>query len=410
MVTARRSWTIPAAVLLAVSCNRSSPAPWAFEPRARALAAAASVHELAVDSSGTPAMLVVYDEDGKSRVGYTMSHDGGDNFMRMIPVSEPGASVSAQGESSPTLAKTPTAIYALWEQAESKGGSDLMLARSLSYGHSFDKPVRVNDDDAAFHGFSSVGAAPNGEVYAVWLDDREMGPSSETFAVYLARSNNQGASFEKNRRVALSACPCCRPRIAFGAQGEVYVAWRKVFAGDVRDMAVSTSRDGGETFAPEVRVADDGWQLRGCPHSGASMASSNGRLYVAWLTEGRERRPRIQLAWSDDQGGHFHAPLAVSGDSLDPNHPVLSASEDGRVLITFQARARKTDGSWGPATAFVAEVTGDRVSSPTPLPNGGGSVSYPQLAAGTGGRVYVAWSQRTDQGSSLVMLRGRREQ
>jgi hypothetical protein len=62
-----------------------------------------------------------------------------------------------------------------------------MLGRSLSYGHSFEKPVRVNDDQMAFHGYSSVGAAPNGDVYAVWLDGREEGASSETFAVYIGR-------------------------------------------------------------------------------------------------------------------------------------------------------------------------------------------------------------------------------
>jgi len=284
-----------------------------------------------------------------------------------------------------------------------------MLARSLSYGQNFDKPVRVTDNDTTFHGFSSVAAAPNGDVYAVWLDGRDGGPSSETSAVYLARSKDRGATFEPNQRVALSACPCCRPRISFGVKGEMYVAWRKVFAGEVRDMVASTSRDGGKTFAPEVRVADDGWQLRGCPDSGPALIQSAGRLYIAWLTEGREHLPRIQLSWSDDQGGHFHAPVAVSSDSLDPNHPVLTASEDGRVLLTFQARNKKTDGTWEPSTIFVAEINEDRVSIPTALTNGAAPAAYPQAVAGTGGRVYVVWTQRTDQGSSAVLLRGRRD-
>jgi hypothetical protein len=99
--------------------------------------------DLAVDSSGGLGMLVTYAENGKTRVGYTKSHDGGDNFMQVIPVSAPEASVSAQAESSPTLAKIPTAIYALWEQKGPGGTNDLMLGRSLSYGHSFDPPVHV---------------------------------------------------------------------------------------------------------------------------------------------------------------------------------------------------------------------------------------------------------------------------
>ena len=402
-------WAAVAILLPTASCNRGVPATWIFEPHPKGVIATGSAQDVAVDSSGAPGMLVVYDENGKSRLGYTMSHDGGDSFMHAIAVSGTDASVSVQAEASPTLAKVPTAIYGLWEQPGAKGQNDLMLARSLSYGHSFDQPVRVNDEEKSFHGYSSVAAAPDGDVYAVWLDGRETAPSSETFAIYFARSRNQGATFEKNKRVALAACPCCRPRIAVGAHQELHIAWRKVFPGDIRDMVVSTSYDGGNTFAPEVRVADDGWHLRGCPHSGPSMVESNGRLYVAWLTEGRDQHPRIQLAWSEDHGRHYHPPVVISGETLDPNHPVLSASEDGRVLVIFQGRARKADSAWEPAAAFMVEVAGDKVSSPMPLPKDAGSVSNPHIAAGTGGRVYVAWTQRIDESGKPVLLRGRRQ-
>jgi len=412
---AGRFAAIPAAVVLLTSCNRTSPTPYAFEPRPRTVFNADRVTgsrdpKLEISSSGMLSMLVVYEDGGRSRLGYTMSHDGGDSFMPLIPVSESGATVQSHGENSPTLATLPTAIYAFWEQGGSKGASDLMLARSLNYGQSFDKPVRVTDYETAFHGFSSVAAAPNGDVYAVWLDGREEGAPSETFAVYLARSKDHGATFERNRGVALSACPCCRPRIAFGVHGELYVAWRKVFSGEIRDMVVSTSRDGGDTFAPEVRVADDGWQLRGCPDSGPGVIQSGGRLYIAWLTEGREHRPRIQLSWSDDQGTHFHVPVTVPRDNLDPNHPVLAASEDGRILLSFQARNRKNDGSWEASSIFVAEIRGDQVSVPKALSNGGAPASYAHVVAGTGGRVYVTWTQRTDKGSGAVLVRGRRDQ
>ena len=196
MVKPRISWAISAAALLMISCHTSSTprsaSPWSFEPHPRAVFSGEKIAgmrdpKLAISSSGMLSMLAVYDDGGKSRLGYTMSHDGGDSFMPLIPVSESGAAVQSHGENSPTLTTLPTAIYALWEQAGLRGGSDLMLARSLSYGQNFDKPVRVTDNETAFHGFSAVSAAPNGDVYAVWLDGREEGPSSETFAVYLAR-------------------------------------------------------------------------------------------------------------------------------------------------------------------------------------------------------------------------------
>jgi hypothetical protein len=173
-------------------------------------------------------------------------------------------------------------------------------------------------------------------------------------------------------------------------------------------MVVSTSRDDGKTFATETRVAEDGWRLRGCPHSGPSIIQSGNRLYIAWLTEGHEQRPRIQLAWSDDQGSHFHAPITASSDSLDPNHPALATSEDDRTLLVFQGRAKKADGSWSPSTVFVEEVNSDKVSAPNAVATTGGAVSYPHVAVGTGGRSYVVWTQRTDQANAALLLRGRR--
>jgi hypothetical protein len=102
------------------------------------------------------------------RLGYSMSHDGGDNFMPLIPVSANGANVSTHGESSPILATAPGGIYALWQQ----GRNELMFACSLSFGASFDAPVRIAGGDEAFHGFASVAAGPDGNPFAVWLDQR----------------------------------------------------------------------------------------------------------------------------------------------------------------------------------------------------------------------------------------------
>jgi hypothetical protein len=190
--------------------------------------------------------------------------------------------------------------YALWEQRSRKGATELVVARSLDYGHSFQKPVLVTGDESpGFHGFSSLGVSPAGEVYVVWLDARDASPQGDTFALYLARSADQGASFDKPRRVAVSACPCCRPAIAFGPKGEVLLAWRKVFGDNIRDLAFSVSHDAAETFAPDVRVADDGWHLNGCPDSGPSLTVTGNRIYVAWLTEAREQKARIHLSWSE---------------------------------------------------------------------------------------------------------------
>ena len=124
-------------------------------------------------------------------------------------------------------------------------------------------------------------------------------------ASIFARSTDRGATFGKNIRVASNVCPCCRPTLAFGAKGEVYVSWRTVYDEDIRDMVVATSTDHGETFNQPVRVAFDNWKISGCPHSGPSMTVKGNRLYITWYSEGDSTNAGIRLAWSDDSGKTF---------------------------------------------------------------------------------------------------------
>jgi hypothetical protein len=352
-------------------------------------------------------LLIVYTDSVGSHVGYAMSHDGGDSFMRTIPVSPADAKVTSRGESGPQLAATPQAIYVLWQQRSEKGANQLAVARSVNFGKSFDPPVIITGDESSgYHGFAALGVSPKGEVYVVWLDGREAGGSSGTFAVYISRSIDRGVTFDAPHRVALSACPCCRPAITFGPGNEVIVAWRKVFAGEIRDMVVSVSKDGGQTFAPEIRVAEDGWRLNACPDSGPSFATKGNRVYLVWLTEGREQKARVQLSWSDDLGKSFHVPVVVSQGVLDPNHPRLRISEDGSLMLAFQGRASHDQNGWGPVRVFLSLIDGDYIGKPAPAPASEGSAAYPALGLGTAGRIYLAWTGSGDP-STVYLLRGR---
>lgn len=401
---------------LTVACRRESSTHYQFEAEPRAVLAQTGIAlsndpKLALSPSGALYMLAVHGDDEGAQLGLMMSHDGGDTFMPLVPVSEKGAEVSSHGENSPNIALTPTEIYALWEQRGAEGGTDLMFARSLSYGHSFEKPTRVTDKTApSFNGFSSLGVAPNGKVYAVWLDGRDRPEPSDTFSLYLAQSSDRGATFSRNVRVATGVCPCCRPAITFGSNGEVFIAWRKVFDGDIRDMVVSTSHDGGETFTTPSRVAVDNWKLSGCPHSGPAMIQRGGRLYVAWYTEGSEGRAGIKLSWSDD-GKSFAPPIFASGNILDANHPALSVSEDGKMLLIFQGRDPAQKEGWSALQPYLVEINdAGEMTPPVPVPSSRKAISYPVVAAGTVGRVFVAWTEPEERGSQIILLRGRKGQ
>jgi BNR repeat-like domain len=346
-----------------------------------------------------------------SRLTLSVSNDGGDSFDPPVAISEPNAQVSSHGENSPTLAINGIEFYALWEQNNEHGGTDLVFSRSLRFGRKFEKPIRITDKEKpSQNGFSFLAVAPDGKIYAVWLDGRNpTGTAPGTSCVYLARSRDHGATFERNILVANNACPCCRPTLAFGNRGEVFVAWRGVAEGDIRDTMLAVSNDHGASFSAPARVAVDNWKISGCPHSGPSMVTRNKRLYISWHSEGEGTNAGIRIAWSEDSGKTFSRPVIASGSVVDTNHPMLSLSEDGRLVLVFKGRDPVKRDSWGPISAYLCEIdeTG-AVSSPIIVPGNSKSISYPAVAASTVGRVYVVWTEGTEKGQNVMLTRARR--
>lgn len=347
----------------------------------------------------------------ESRLTLFSSGDGADSFEKLAVISEPNAKVSSHGENSPTMAINGVEYYALWEQNGEGGGSDLMFSRSLRFGRQWEKPIKVTDKTSpSQNGFSYLAVAPNGDIYAVWLDGRNKEQTMDgTSFVYLAKSTDHGATFEKNVQIAKNVCPCCRPTLAFGETGEVYVSWRGVTDGDIRDMMLSASYDNGVSFSQPLTVSHDNWKINGCPHSGASMITKGKRLYISWYSEGNGTNAGIRLVWSDNKGKTFSRPTIASANIVDANHPMLSLSEDGRLLLIFKGRDAKKNDSWGTISPYLCEInnTGS-ISSPISVHGNRKSISYPVIAAGTVGKVYIAWTETGDKGSNVMLTRARR--
>ena len=323
-----------------------------------------------------------------------MSHDGGDTFGAPVTVSSPKSGVSAGGENGPSLYAKGMNVYALWQQRTGNGPAVIALARSTNMGASFEPPVIVSDkpaSDTSFSGFASMGVAPNGDIYAVWLDGRDSGINPPgTFSVYLARSRDRGKSFEKNVRVATHACPCCRPSLAFGDNGQVVVSYRRVSDGKrarYRGCCVSRRPEFRRAGPHRRRSLEDCRPVR---KPGASMAYSRGVLYIAWFSAGGT--PGVRVAFSKDDGRTFSPPVMASAGLDDANHPFLSVGEDQSLSLVFQARARNSGGTWSSLQPFVARVEEGGTISPA----GAGArrrsnpASRPHAAVASGGRIFVA--------------------
>jgi hypothetical protein len=310
--------------------------------------------------------------DGTGWVAWIESADGVANVLaaRLAPDGARGPAVRVndlEGDAAPHEQAPPRIasghgghLYVVWQNNTRVEGrrfpaSDLRFARSVDGGRSFEPARTVNDDGGGVpssHTFHDLLVAPDGTVWVSWIDSRvrdaaRTAPGGAHHAhgdlppseIRVARSADGGRSFEASLVVDAGPCPCCRTAMAAGADGMLYVAWRKEFAGSVRDVVVARLAPGAASFAAPVRVHDDGWEFPACPHAGPALAVDGaGRLHAGWYT-GREGRQGLWLARSEDGGRSFGAPVALrTGDDVPPATVALAAVR-GSVVAAWDARA-----------------------------------------------------------------------
>lgn len=378
---------------------------FAFEPHPHALGIDAKRPIVAATVSGGLYLLSVEN----TALTLRMSHDGGEHWMPSTTLSAPGSTVTTSAENAPQLAARGMYAFALWQQRSNADRTQLVEARSSGMGGTPPVPTVVTDKaatDNSYSGFASLAVAPNGDVYAAWLDGRDnTSASTGTFNVYLARSTDRGLTFHHNVKVATLACPCCRPSVAIATDGTVYVAYRHVYADNERDIAVATSTDHGDHFGSPVRVANDRWKLFGCPESGPVAAAQGNKLIVAWYTAGGER-PGIRLAASRDGAHTFSKELSVSSGIEGANHPYLSMADDGTIAVVFSGRRPAQHGNWNSLTPHALRIdTKGRVSATASIPSSGsGGERYPTASLSPDGDIYVVWSGA--DASQAALIRG----
>jgi hypothetical protein len=368
------------------------------------------------DSSGTNIYLSTVSEGGASPPVRVNNVPGDAAYHAQAP---PEVAVGPGGE-----------VYVAWiVQTPIEGrifpASDLRLARSNDGGRTFEPAITVNDDPGfpTGHHFHNLAVGPDGTVYVSWLDSRESDRAAmqqsaqhgtaaampghnhtgeEAHAhheseagtqVRVARSTDGGRTFATGVIVDSTSCQCCRTTLAIGEDNTVYVAWRKIYDGDIRDMAMARSIDGGQTFSPPVRIYEDNWQINGCPHSGPALAvDDERRVHVAWYT-GAEGRMGVYYTVLTPEGERLREPVLLTSGTQTPVSQVKLAEESGGgVLLVWEDVQRKII-----RLARVTEASGWQ-----PAPSDSVQGSLPALATFTGGNV-LAWEQ---DGRALARITG----
>ena len=355
-----------------------------------------------------PALAV--QRDGKVALTWA-AHSGHDNdlFVAVAGGESKPVRVNPAGMTLESLHQPPgialgpaDEMYLSWSSAKPVplGGlfaSDLRLSRSLDGGRTFDSPLRVNEDRPISHSFEGLAVASDGTVLVSWIDSRD-GPN--TAGTYLARVTDRGSRVERMLKLDDGeTCVCCRIDVASGPGETVAIAWRKVFPGNVRDMVVGMSGDGGRSFRPAALVHADRWKIAACPHRGGSIAvDGRGRVYLAWYTEGVDGQPRMLFAVSPD-GRRFGPPIRLNTSTGSvPDQVRLAADATGSVVVV-----------WEDATAVRRRVLlrystdgGRTLSAPQTLSQAIKAYA-PDVAAAPNGEFVVVWHEEEFPGLKTMV-------
>lgn len=340
---------------------------------------------------GTVLSWVAASEDGVEQLHVQVQRD--DAGTTTSTLTDPLGSIEPHGEAPPQVVVSPSgAIHALYTVGRDVGRrfpeSALRHARSDDGGLTWSEPSSVNTGEVfGSHNFHALLAESDGSIRAAWLSS--VGGSS---AVWMRASRDGGDTWEVP--VALHeapTCPCCRTGLAVAPDGSLYASWRKILEGDIRDVTVARSDDGGRSWGDPVRPRADNWVFPGCPHAGPSLkVGGDGVVHISWWT-GVKGEAGVWYASSSDRGTTWTSqPIAIGEESL-PAHAQVALGDNGLVLVSW-------DDGLGARPVVKLRVSTDGGASfgrAMQLSDPAVAATFPVLAL-AGDSVLVAWTQVSD--------------
>ena len=345
-----------------------------------------------------------------SDVYISVSTDGGVTFSSPARVNDIEGDARASGEQAArVMVGYRNAVHVVWP-TKREGRTVIRYAGSKDGGRTFSPAVTVAGASlTGARGWHAATLGYDGGVQVVWLDGRHAAPmahdhgkvaSKSAFANATARPRRSSesvggpartpggprqdifhASWKGDSRPAehliqANVCFCCKTALVSSGE-KVYAAWRHIYPGSLRDIAVARSTDNGATFGDPIRVSEDGWKIDACPDDGPSMAADgHDGIHIAWPTLVAGDTPRKAILYSTLKGDSFAPRVRLDAGDADPAHPQIAADHHTNTAVVWDERTSER------RRIVFRPVTDGAVEAPRFFDGDG--VSYPVVAAGRG--------------------------
>jgi hypothetical protein len=284
-------------------------------------------------------------------------------------------------------------IMALWGVAnpnpKNKYSGLVFYSQSFDNGKSWStaKPL-TNDTSSIDQRYYDVALLPDGEVAAIWLDNRKSGKQPGS-SLFFARTRGRDG-FTDEQKIAESCCQCCRTDLFVDKEGGIHVLYRGIIEDSIRDMVHAVSINGGKSFSSPSRIHNDNWILKACPHTGPSMTENSQGIHFVWFTGGPNKGCFYKQ--SADRGNSFQKHDAIS---LSGSHPQITALGNDRLIIAWDETVRVND-KFGKKIGIEERSADGRALQKIFITNDSDNCTYPVVASLGEKDFLVAYSSSTN--------------
>ncbi|MEK6285190.1 MAG: sialidase family protein [Acidobacteriota bacterium] len=235
--------------------------------------------------------------DNGGRVIFVRSTDLGATFSGPLDVSR-----SSGVAFDPEIAVDPGgAINVVWQDT-APGTSVVMFARSIDGGQTFSEPLQVSTGTGAATE-AAIAADGEGRLSVVWVDE-----SAGNAEAYYSRSTDSGGTFAEPINVSRFPTGDIHKPSVIAFQNAVYVAFQN---GDLfgeesiknRQVFLAKSDNAGASFGEVARVSNANNSI-GRAHSPAMTVDSRGVLHIVWIDASIVGRDEGLLFYSNTANGH----------------------------------------------------------------------------------------------------------
>lgn len=357
----------------------------------------ASGSYLSRDAEGRPVLCWSGSEEqeGGNYLAFARYKEESQQFGEVIKVTE-SVGMQAHGESMAKVAfRSDGSILAVFRFAapteSNRFAGGIFYSQSFDDGQSWSPKKRlVEPETSQSQSFFDLVTLDNGEVAMCWLDGRKLTPEQNgsclMFATTKGKEGVQAAKVLKS-----GVCQCCRTDLYVSRDGRLHLAYRDIFQDSIRDMAYFVSEDQGRTFSDPTAIYQDNWVIRGCPHTGPSLAWDGKTLANCWFTEGGEKG--IYFVEQSAQGTARADRELISKDGF---HPQMLALAEGGFAMAFEEFTEES-----PGVRIVLLTKNVKGQSKRLTLNQELAGTFPVLTQLANGDLLLAWTEEVGESSQI---------